>query len=163
MAADIPTKLLPLFTGRPSTATLPVVLLSNFRTRDMCHQKPSVFCFFFNISAIFILQLGIHHRVNCKKRCGIHHESKLIFAYCVFLCVPHACVWLKICNGTFLRDSYFNIIWNKMRGSTRSVPKMLTKTFRKEIRLAIQPLHLTMTFCITHTFPSFVGFLCQSF
>ena len=35
----VPAKLLTLFTSRPPTATLPVVLLSNFRTRDVCHDN----------------------------------------------------------------------------------------------------------------------------
>lgn len=35
----VPKKLLTLFTSRPPTATLPVVLLSNFRTRDVRHDN----------------------------------------------------------------------------------------------------------------------------
>ena len=42
-----------------------------------------------------------------------------------------------------------------MIACTRSSPKKLTNTIHHEIRRAIQPLHLfmTFTFCVTHTFP----------
>lgn len=154
----VPTKLLTLFTSRPPTATLPVVLLSNFRTRDVCHDNvwnptESLLSFFWHFY-FFYPMLGIHHRVNCKKLYGIHRESKLILANCVFLWVPHVCEW-KFVMARFLRVSYFNIIWNKMIACTRSSPKKLTNTIHHEIRRAIQPLHLfmTFTFCVTHTFP----------
>ena len=35
----VPTKLLALFTSCSPTPTLPVVLLSNFRTRDVCRYN----------------------------------------------------------------------------------------------------------------------------
>lgn len=51
-----------------------------------------------------------------------------------------------------------------MLACTRSSQKSLQKKFHKEIRRAMQPLHLLMikTFCVTHTFPLFIARLLVS-